>query len=456
MVLGMPKPAIGVVGLGYVGLTTATVLANYDYEVIGVDLDSKKIQTINKGEAPIDEPGLSKLLDQALNTGKFIATTEYEKLRDSEIIFITVGTPPRSDGSANLTQVFTVAKKLGKLLKNTYGEYPLVVLKSTVPPGTTRRIAQVIEDEGIKVGKDFGTVSNPEFLREGQAVKDTLSPSRIVIGEIDERGASILEDFWMKFYNTTGYKPTILRVTAETAEMIKYASNAFLATKISFANMLARLCEKIPECDIVDVVKGMGLDPRINPAYLGAGLGYGGSCFPKDVKALARLAEQLCIDASLLEAVERINETQPLYIVNRLEQILTNLEGKTITILGAAFKPETDDTRESRSLKLSLLLVERGAKVKLHDPNPKALANARETLGDQVEYHYDIKSALQEADAAVIATEWKQYKELQPSHFTNYMKKPVIIDARRVYNPHILSKFGIKYYAIGKGGKTND
>ena len=450
----MAKLRIGFIGLGYVGLTTATVLAYHGYDVVGVDIDSRKVEMVRRGEPPIYEPGLGEMLRASVGSGRLTAATGYGELAGADIVLITVGTPSLSDGGINLSYVYHAAKRLGKVLTSSRSGYPVIAVKSTVIPGTARRVAQIIEEaSGLRLGSSFGVASNPEFLREGRAVEDTLRPSRIVIGEVDEKGASILEEFWTSFYHKLGHKPPVLRVTAETAEMIKYASNAFLAMKISFANTIARICERIPGCDIVEVVRGMALDPRINPEFLGAGLGYGGSCFPKDVKALTAFAKQLCVDTQLLEAINHVNETQPLHIARRLEEMLGGLEDKTITVLGAAFKPDTDDVRESRAIALARLLLERGARVRLHDPNPAALENAKKILGDTVEYHSRVEEALKEADAAVIATEWRDYRSLAPEAFTRYMKRPVVLDARRIYNPHRFIEAGVKFYAVGLGGE---
>jgi len=443
--------------LGYVGLTTAVVLAYHGYDVIGVDIDPRRVEMVRRGRAPIYEPGLEEMLRTSVESGRLTATTSYEELADADIVFITVGTPSLSDGSINLSYVHHAAKRLGGVLVSKKGGYPVIAVKSTVTPGTARRVARIIEEaSGLRLGSGFGVVSNPEFLREGRAVEDTLRPSRLVIGEVDKKGASILEEFWTRFYGMLGHMPPVLRVTAETAEMIKYASNAFLAMKISFANTLARICEKIPGCDIVEVVRGMGLDPRINPAFLGAGLGYGGSCFPKDVKALVVFAKQLCVDAQLLEVIDRVNETQPLHVAKRLEEILGGLENKTIVILGAAFKPDTDDVRESRAIVLARLLLERGAHVRLHDPNPAALENAKKILGSMVGYYSNVEEALKNADAVVIATEWSDYRSLTPETFTRYMKRPVILDARRIYDPQRFVEAGVEFYAVGLGASHGD
>jgi len=443
---------IGVVGLGYVGLTTASLLAYYGYHVVGVDIDLRKVEMLRRGRLAIYEPGLDEIYALSVGERRLTVSHDYGDLVGSEIIFITVGTPSLGDGSVDLSYVYSAARAIGEVLSRSRGGYPVIAIKSTVPPGTARRAAEIIgEASGLELGRDFGIVSNPEFLREGSAVEDTLRPSRVVIGEVDGEGASILEGFWREFYERVGYTPPMLRVKAETAEMIKYASNAFLATKISFANMIARICERIQNCDVVEVVRGMGLDPRINPHFLGAGLGYGGSCFPKDVKALIAIARKLSVDPSLLEAVDRINETQPLHVAGRLEEILGGLEGKTIAVLGAAFKPNTDDIRESRGVALAKILISRGARVKIHDPSSEALEKARAAIGEGAGYARDIAEALEGADAAVIATEWDIYRELDPSVFLKHMRTPIVFDARRIYSPRAFASTGVRYYAVGLG-----
>jgi nucleotide sugar dehydrogenase len=382
----------------------------------------------------------------------FKVSTDYNELATASIIFVTVGTPSYTTGDINLSYIRSAVMKLGKVLSRKKVEYPVIAIKSTVIPGTTRAFAQIVEKESdLKLGSDFGVVFNPEFLREGRALEDMLNPSRIVIGELDSRGADMLEGFWRDFYSMLGRSPPIIRVTAETAEMSKYASNAFLAVKISFINTIARICEKTPRCDVVDVARIMGLDPRIGPHYLEAGLGYGGSCLPKDVKALIAYAKRLCIEPKLLEAADWVNETQPYHVVMRLEEILGDLEGKVITILGVAFKPDTDDVRESRSLILAELLAERGALVRLHDPNSKALENAKRVLGSRVEYYSSIDEALRNADAAIVATAWDYYRRLTPSEFRKLMKSPIILDARRIYDPTRFLEEGVRLYAIGRG-----
>ena len=446
------KPVVGVVGLGYVGLTTAAVLASRGYRVVGVDIDEGKVAAVNRGEAPIYEPGLEELLRRGLEEGNLYATTSYGELSGVDLVFITVGTPARSDGGINLSYVYSAARGVARTLSAGSRPYPVVAVKSTVVPGTSRRVARIVEEEsGLRLGRDFGVASNPEFLREGRAVEDTLHPSRVVVGGVDEKAGEVLEGFWRGFYREVGRVPPILRVTAETAEMIKYASNAFLAMKISYANTLARICEKIPGCDVAEVVKGMGLDPRINPSFLGAGLGYGGSCFPKDVKALIAYARGLCAEPRLLEAVDWVNETQVAHAADRLEEILGGLQGKTVAVLGAAFKPDTDDVRESRALALARLLAERGARVRIHDPNPRALENARRALGGVAEYAATIEEALRGADAAVVATEWRHYRSLQPETYTRLMKTPIVLDARRVYDPEAMRRAGVRLYAAGRG-----
>ncbi|MEB3844586.1 MAG: UDP-glucose/GDP-mannose dehydrogenase family protein [Desulfurococcales archaeon] len=442
---------IGFVGLGYVGLTFAAIIASQGYDVVGVDIDKEKVDSINRGVLPIHEEGLDKYLADVVSKGLLRATTNYGDLADRDIIFVAVRTPSRPDGSIDLSYVESAARSIGEVLRDKKS-YTLIAVKSTVIPGTTRRLARIIgEVSGRRPVEDYSVVSNPEFLREGLAVRDVTNPSRIIIGETDNRGGVILEGFWKNFYHKLGRSPVILRVTAEAAETVKYASNSFLACKISFINTIARICEHLPGCDVLDVAKGMGLDPRIGPHFLRPGLGYGGSCLPKDVKAFRAFAEELGEDPYLLDSIDKVNETQPLRVVSLLEEKLGGLKGRIIVVLGAAFKPGTDDIRESRGLLLARILAGRGARVRLHDPNSKALENARRVLGDTVEYASSLEEALQGAHAAVIATDWPEYGALEPSVYTRLMERPLLYDGRRIYDPELYSSSGVEYYAVGLG-----
>jgi len=438
---------LSIFGLGYVGLTFAVCLADSGFQVLGYDVDEEKIREISNGKAPFYEPGLNNLIKRTVSSGKLrLVSDPVEAAADSDIIFITVGTPERSDGSVDLTHVNDVLKSIGSVL-NWKREYHLIVLRSTVPPGTSREAIKALERiSGRKSGEDFGFCFNPEFLREGNAIEDTLHPDRIIIGELDEKSGNLLEDFYRRFYGNR--MPPVLRTTLENAELIKYAANAFLAMKISFINMIARLCEKTPNADVEVVAKGIGLDKRIGPYFLRAGLGFGGSCFPKDLKGLLAYARRLNVRLPLVEATLQINEDQPLRAVQLAEKLLGDLKGRRIAILGLAFKPNTSDMRNAVSIKLINELLKRNAIVVAYDP--AAMDNARMIFGDKIKYAKSVNECLQGAEAAIIVTEWNEFKQLTPDDFIKYMKNPIVIDGRRIYDP---SRFTAKlrYKAIGLG-----
>ena len=438
---------VGVIGLGFVGLSLAVALASRGFKVVGIDVDSGKIELIRHGRAPFYEKGLEELLRSTI--GKhLIVSTDYELLRDVDIVFITVGTPSKPSGEQDQSQIVEAVKELASAWRDSNG-YKVMVVKSTVIPGTTRRLAKILADEAKKkVPEEIGVAANPEFLREGNALYDTFYPSRVVIGGIDDRSSEAVAGLWRKFYRRIGVEPPILVMSLEEAELVKYASNAFLAMRISFANTIANICENTPNCDVVKVLEGVGLDPRIGKEYLRPGLGYGGSCLPKDVKALINYSRSIGYNPVLLEAIDKVNEMQPYRAVEYLlREYYSDLQGKVISILGLAFKPGTDDVRESVALKIAKKLVELGAKVKVHDPI--AIENARKILGDTVMYCQDTLEAIKNSDAVIITTEWNVYKELKPEHFKKLMRKPVVIDGRRIYDPKVLMRKGVKVYAIG-------
>ena len=357
---------ISIVGSGYVGLVTGIGFAERGHNVIFLDVDKDKIELINSGKPPIYEKGLAELMEK--NKNRYYATTEYEEaITKSEITFICVGTPSKDDGSIDLKYVKSASKEIGKVLADK-DDFHVVVVKSTVVPGTTENVVKPIIEEksGKKAFEDFGLAMNPEFLREGNAIEDFFNPDRIVIGVKDERTKSILEELYKPF------KCPKLITDIKTAEMIKYASNAFLATKISFANEIGNICKKLG-IEVYEVFRGVGLDHRINPAFFRAGIGFGGSCFPKDVKALIRKAEELGEEPRILKAVIEVNERQPLKLIKLLKKHIPNLKGKTIGVLGLAFKPDTDDVRESRAIPIVRALLEERANIIAYDP--KAIDN---------------------------------------------------------------------------------
>jgi len=405
---------ISIVGCGYVGLVTGMGFAKLGHEVTFVDLDDRKIEAINSGKPPIFEKGIEELMEK--NAGKYKATKNYESIKETDITFICVGTPSKEDGSIDLTFVRSAASETGRVLKEK-DEFHVVVVKSTVIPGTTEEVVKpIIEKEsGKEAFRDFGLALNPEFLREGKAVEDFFNPDRIVIGVKDERTREVLEELYSPF------KCPKLITDIKTAEMIKYASNAFLATKISFANEIGNICKKLG-IDVYEVFKGVGLDHRINPAFFRAGIGFGGSCLPKDVRALIAKAEELGEEPKILKAVIEVNERQPLRMIELLKRHISSLEGKTIGILGLAFKPDTDDVRESRAIPIVKKLLEEGAKVIAYDP--KAMNNFSKIF-PQIEYAGTGQEVTDRSDAILIVTEWEEFEGL------NYRGK-IVIDGRRI------------------------
>lgn len=442
------RRTVGVIGLGFVGLTLASVLASRGFDVIGVDVDEDKVKLISRGKPPFYEPGIEEALSSAGE--RLRVTTDYNELANADIVFVTVPTPTLPQGEQDTRYVEDAISRLAHVWRNTNG-YKLVALKSTVLPGTTRRLASIFAKlSGKRVPQEVGFAANPEFLREGHAVQDLLYPSRVVIGGIDEKSGVALEEFWRSFYKNIGRIPPILRLTAEEAEAVKYASNAFLAMRISFANKIADLCEKIPGCDALRVLDAAGLDPRIGRLYLRPGLGYGGSCLPKDLRALIWKMRRLNIDPMLFEAVERVNEERIERIIALLEKLLGNLQGKMIAVLGLAYKPGTDDIRESRSIELVKRLLKKGAILRVHDP--KALRRAKALLGEneRIIYAMSLDEALRDAEALVIATDWEEYKAITPELVKKLMKRQIVIDARRLLNPEQFEKAGIEFYAVGR------
>ena len=434
-----------IVGLGYVGLTLSAFLASKGIRVYGVDVDEEKVEALRRGEMPLYEPGVEELLREHRDKLRFTTHVE-EAVRASDVIFICVGTPSRPDGSIDLRYVESAGRSVGRALDE---RYKLLVVKSTVVPGTTRGVfRRCVEGEsGLRAGRDFGLCMNPEFLREGSALRDLERPSKIVIGEYDQRSGDLLEAFYRRIYGSLNVP--IVRTSLEAAEMIKYANNAFLAMKVSFINTIANICELVPGCDVVEVARALGLDPRISPRFLRAGVGYGGSCFPKDLRALIAFAEERGYEPLLLKAVEEVNHRQPLRAVELCERLVGDLRGKVIAVLGLSFKPGTDDMREAPSIKIVKALVSRGARVRVYDP--AALKRAREVFADSVEYADSAYSCISGADCAVVVTEWDEFKRLKPQDFKKLMRSPSIVDGRRIYNPLEFLKAGVKFAAIGLG-----
>ncbi len=444
----MKKPQISIVGTGYVGLCTAVGFTTKSYKVIASTSDHKKAEMINQGIPPFYEPELQESLEKAVKKGDLRCTTNREEaIINTDITFITTATPSQQDGGINLQFIENSALKIGKALKKKK-TYHLVVVKSTVTPGTTEKMVKpTIETHSNKhCGIDFGLCMNPEFLREGSALYDTLNPDRIVIGEHDKKSGDVLEALYRDFYSEK--MPPLIKTNLPTAELIKYANNAFLATKISFINTIANICEKIPGADVTTVAKGISLDQRINPRFLRAGLGYGGSCFPKDVKALIAFSNQLGYTPTILQAVQEVNENQAKHAVEKVKEKLAELKGKRIAILGLSFKPNTDDMREARSIPIINQLLNEGANITAYDP--VAIPNAKSILKNKIRYASSPIDCLKDADCCIIVTEWKEFRKLTPEDFVQNMQQPILIDGRRVYDPKEFSR-KLKFVAIGLG-----
>jgi len=423
---------VSIAGTGYVGLTTGVGLAVKGNSVICVDVIKEKVDMINRGETPIYEPLLDDYLKEVLEKGTFRATMDIkEAVLKTDVTFISVGTPSKENGSIDLKYIESVSRDIGDALKEKDG-YHVVVVKSTVVPGTTEDVVvkNVEEFSGKKAGEDFGVCMNPEFLREGRAMEDLLKPDRIVIGSVDEKSGDVME----KLYHNFGAPK--LRTDLKTAEMIKYASNALLATKISFSNEIGNICKRMG-IDVNRVMEGVGLDHRLSPFFLNAGCGYGGSCFPKDVDALIAKGREVGYDPKLLQEVHNTNKRQKVLMVERLEKKMGNLGGKTVCILGLAFKPDSDDIREASSVSIISKLLEMGAKVKAYDP--KAMDHMKKLFPD-VEYAENKEMAVHGSDACLIVTDWKEFRDLSDKDFET-MSSKIIIEGRKVLDPSKVSGF---------------
>jgi len=438
---------IGVVGLGYAGLCTAACLGT-KFEVVGVDIDAGRVSGLKRGETPIHEKGLPELLRSGIASGNLTFTDNYESLVGADIVFLAVGTPSRSNGAIDLSQVTRASALIGRQITRSKKK-TLAVIKSTVTPGTAATVVKpVLEKESGKLcGEGFGLCSNPEFLREGAAIEDTLHPDRIVVGPWDEDSGRTLKSLYRRFYGPKS--PPMVETTPENAELIKYASNTFLATKISFINFIARICETLPGADVQEIAFGMGLDPRIGGRHLQAGPGFGGACLPKDSMALTAFAVQRGLDGALMRSVLEINDTQPDWIASAVERALGTIKDKQIAILGVAFKEESDDVRESRAVVLAKRLLLKGAQVRITDP--EAMDGARRVLGGSAKYYESAKGCIDGADAAIVMTAWDEFKKLEPEDFVRLMRTPVLFDARRVYDPREYRVRPLKFMAIGFG-----
>lgn len=428
---------IAVIGTGYVGLVTGVCLAEIGHRVTCIDIDKEKIDRLKSGDPVIFENNLTELLMKNIDNGRLSFTTNYCKgLIDKEVVYITVGTPQNNDGTINLTYIKEVAKQIAKFLKNDC----IIVTKSTVPVGTNEFLLHFIK-EHITGEISLDIVSNPEFLREGSAIEDTFHGERIVIGSNSERAANVLEEINQPF------QLPILKTDIRSAEMIKYASNAFLATKISFINEIANICERTG-ADVEEVAKGMALDKRIGPYFLRAGIGYGGSCFPKDTNALIQLAGNHEYDFNLLRSVIEVNNKQRLILIEKAKKRFGELEGLKAAILGLAFKPNTDDIRESPALVIIPELLKNKVDVAAYDP--VAINNARKVFSNQITYSTEIEEVLSGADFALILTDWDSIINIDLETYRNNMKQPIIFDGRNVFKHNNTVFTDIEYYSIGR------
>ena len=439
---------VGVIGTGYVGLIQAVGLASFDHNVIGIDIDISKIEKLKKGISPLYEEGLEEILKRHVNKNLHFST-DYSLLKNTDIIFLCVGTPQDKDGKANLSFLFDACKSLKKVLDKNK-EY-IIVTKSTVPVGTNRKIKEIFNDFNVKV------VSNPEFLREGKALYDFYNPDRIILGFEDENDKVLKDIFINNIYKPFKEKNVPFVITnLETAELIKYASNAFLATKISFINEIAKLCDKV-KANVKKVAEGMGLDPRIGKAFLNAGIGWGGSCFPKDVKALIKQFEDNNIEPILIKSTDIVNEKQLQYFLDKIENYYKDLKDKTFAVLGLAFKPNTDDLRESRGIKLIEKLIEKGAKIKGFDYVKKARENARNyfSLKENLVYGYNVVildnfyETIKSVDGIIITVEDEKLKKEDWQKASNLVKEKLIFDGRNILEKEYIESIGFKYFGIG-------
>jgi len=430
---------ICIIGTGYVGLVTGACLAEFGMSLVCVDNDRQKIELLRQGKVTIHEPGLEDLVAKNMREGRLSFSTSIEEgVRSSLVIFIAVGTPSDADGSADLKFVEEVAEEIARNMDG----YKVVVVKSTVPVGTCRRLKQLIKDRQVRP-TPFDIVSNPEFQREGSAIEDFMRPDRVTIGAESEQAVAIMKDIYSALYIIE--TPFVI-TSLETAEMIKYASNSFLATKISFINEIANLCEAVG-ADVHHVARAMGLDGRIGKKFLHPGPGYGGSCFPKDTRALWKMAQESGYSFKILDAVIKANEEQKKRMVGKIIEKVGDLKGKTIGVLGLAFKPNTDGIRESSSIVIIQGLLDMGAKVKAFDP--AAMEEAKAVLPG-IEFGKDAYDVVRGADALVLATEWNQFRRLDLTHIKELLKAPVFIDLRNVYDPDQMKRLGFDYCGVGR------
>ena len=432
---------IAVIGLGFVGLSLTSVLASKGNSIVGIDVDAKKCKKIRNGTPPFFEPDLEKILKIGLKK-KLIISDDFSLIKDCDMIFVAVGTPQKSNGAIELSMIKKAMVSVGRILAKSK-KSPTVLIKSTVIPGTMQNVILPILEKrsGKKAGKDFGLISNPEFLQESSAVRDTKFPHVIVLGGYQTKFMKKAKDFFSKLHPNI----PITITNHQTAEMIKYANNSFLATKISFINQLSNICQNIPGANIDDIAKTIGLDPRIGELFLNAGPGYGGSCLPKDMKALINFADKIGINPTLLNAVEKINQKQIQNIVSLMEKTLGTLTSKRITVLGTSFKPNTDDIRDSIAIELIKKLLKKKSRVTIYDP--RAMKNTRNVFGEKIVYARSVTDALNKSQCAILMTYWKQFEKLN-NNSIKCMSKKFVIDCRRILAKKELHA---EYHAIGIG-----
>ena len=448
----MYKYRVSILGTGFIGLCSSACFADKDIKVLASTHNERKAAIINDGKAPFFEAGLQEIMDNIKkNNPEFLQclTDPVKAVLETDISMITQGTPMREDKSIDLSFIESTAKEIGEALKKK-DKYHLVVVRSTVVPGTTRNLVGKIVSEvsGKRPGKDYGLCMQPEFLAEGRSIEDTLHPDRIIIGEFDEKSGAMLQEFYEYFYGDHLKNCPILRMNLESAELVKYGNNCLLSTKISYANEFANFAELVPNVDIAQVMKGVGLDYRLNHRFLGAGVGFGGSCFHKDVNAIKAWSKSKGYPSRLLEAVLDINDDQAIHIVDIAENLAGKLANRKVSLLGLSFKPGTDDMREAASLRVVNELRKRGV-TNIVGYDPKALKTAEEELGNKIQYANSIEEALKDSECAILITEWDEFKILKTDDFKKHMKTPNLVDGRRLYD---YDKFNeaLPFRAIGR------
>lgn len=430
---------IAVIGTGYVGLVSGACFAEFGVDVTCVDVDADKIEKLKNGVIPIYEPGLDQLVEKNVKAGRLHFTTDLgTAVSGAEVVFLAVGTPPKEDGSPDMSYYQQAALDVAKAMNG----YKVLVTKSTVPVGTGKWLRDFVS-ANLGTATDFGVASNPEFLREGAAIEDFMRPDRVVIGSNEQRAIEVMKELYRPLYLI---ETPIVITSLEAAELIKYAANAFLATKITFINEIANLCDAIG-CDVHDVARGMGMDNRIGRKFLHPGPGYGGSCFPKDTRALTTVADQFGVETRIVDAVILANDLQRQAMIPKIEKLVGDLNGKQIGVLGLSFKPETDDMRESPAIEIVHGMIERGASVRAFDP--VAMEESRHYING-VEYAADEYDAIKDADAMVIVTEWNQFRALDMDRVKSLLRSPKIADLRNVYEPEDMRELGFEYVGVGR------